>query len=401
MQPIDALRWSFYGNSLGRWLSALAVLAAAVAALYLVRRILLRRFERFAERTATGVDDLVVQLARRTRFFAIFAVALAGAAHVLDLPSRVDDLLDAVAVVAVAIQAGLWGGEIVSFSLAGYARRQDAANGQTNGATATTLAAVGYLARGLLWVVVLLVALGTLGVNVTALVTGLGVGGVAIALAVQNILGDLFGALSIVLDKPFVVGDTIAVDQFTGTVEHIGLKTTRLRALGGEQLIFSNADLLRSRIRNFKRQTERRVQFTFTVAGETGTAAAARVPAVVREVVDAIQPAVRFERAHFVRLVEAGLEYEVIYHVPTADYTIYLDAQQGINLALLERFRDLGVSFASGARTLVVRADGVRQALGDALGGAGGDAAHAASSATAGPGAPGSGELVVAGQRIG
>jgi small-conductance mechanosensitive channel len=214
------------------------------------------------------------------------------------------------------------------------------------------------MVRGLLWVVILLVALATLGVNVTALITGLGVGGVAIALAVQNILGDLFGALSIVLDKPFVVGDTIAVDQITGTVEHIGLKTTRLRALSGEQVIISNADLLRSRIRNFKRQTERRIAFTFAVAPETSAETAARIPAVARAAVERItEPALRFERAHFVRTVEAGLEYEVVYHVPTPDYTLYLDAQQRINLELLREIRALGASFSAAARTVVVRTE--------------------------------------------
>jgi small-conductance mechanosensitive channel len=250
------------------------------------------------------------------------------------------------------VQAAIWGSEVINFALARYARRHD---GVTDGATATTLQAVGYLGRGLLWLVIVLVALGTLGVNVTALVTGLGVGGVAIALAVQNILGDLFGALSIVLDKPFVVGDTIAVDQFTGTVEHIGLKTTRLRALAGEQLIFSNADLLKSRIRNFKRQTERRVQFNFIVAPDTPTEAAARIAPLVRAAVEGLtDPAVRFERAHLVRPVEAGLEFELVYHVPTADYSLYLDAQQRLNLALLEQLRAMGVSFAGGARTIVV-----------------------------------------------
>lgn len=362
MLPPDPLRWQFYGNPLSRWLLAVNALALFIAALYLVRRVALRRFERYAAHTATGVDDLLVQLIRRTKFFAILTVAVASTSYVLDFPGRVHDRLESAAVIALAIQAALWGSEIVSFSLTRYARRQD---GVADGATAATLTALGYIARGLLWIAILLVALATLGINVTALITGLGVGGVAIALAVQNILGDLFGALSIVLDKPFVVGDTIKVDEFVGTVEHIGLKTTRIRALSGEQLIFSNADLLRSRIRNFKRQTERRVQFNFTVAPDTSTGAAAEIPAVVRATVERItEPAVRFDRAHFVRPIEAGLEYEVVYHVPTPDYTLYLDAQQRINLELLERFRAMGVTFSEGTRALVLRGapDALREA---------------------------------------
>ena len=363
MLPDDPLRWQLLDNPLSRWLVAANVLALFVALFYLVRRVLLRRLERYAERTSTGLDDLAVRLIRRTKFFAVVLVGVASASYVLTLAPRVHGRLEKLAVVALAFQAAIWGSELVTFALARYARRQD---GVADGATATTLTALGYMARGLLWVVILLVALATVGINVTALITGLGVGGVAIALAVQNILGDLFGALSIVLDKPFVVGDTIAVDTFVGTVEHIGLKTTRLRAVSGEQLIFSNADLLKSRIRNFKRQTERRIAFTFVVSPDTPVDAAAEIPRVVRATVEGVtEPAVRFDRAHFVRTTEAGLEYEVVYHVPTPDYTLYLDAQQRINLELLERFRGMGVAFSDGTRALVLR--GGRDALADAL----------------------------------
>ena len=355
MRPTDPLRWELYGNTLAQWLAALAVLAGGVAALYVLRRLVLRRVGRFAARTATGIDDAVVGVLERTKFFAIFAVALLGASYVVAVPPRAHTLLRNVAVVAVAIQAAIWANGLVTFSLARYARRHDPAH---DGTTATTIEALGYVVRGLVSVVILLVALATLGINVTALITGLGVGGVAIALAVQNILGDLFGALSIVLDKPFVVGDSIAVDQFVGTVEHIGLKTTRLRAVSGEQVIISNADLLRSRIRNYKRQTERRVAYTFAVAPETSDEAAARIPAVVRAAIERVtEPALRFDRAHFVRTVEAGLEYEVVYHVPTPDYALYLDAQQRINLELRRELRAMDVHFSSGTRTIVVRAE--------------------------------------------
>ena len=365
MLPPDPLRWQFYGNPLSRWLFAINVLALFIAVLYLVRRVLLRRLENFAARTTTGLDDFAVRLLRRTKFLVVLVVAVATTSYSLTLRERVHDRLEAAAVVALAIQAAIWGSELVTFGLARYAQRQD---GVPDGATATTLAALGYMARGLLWIVIFLVALATVGINVTALITGLGVGGVAIALAVQNILGDLFGALSIVLDKPFVVGDTIQVDTFVGTVEHIGLKTTRVRALSGEQLIFSNADLLKSRIRNFRRQTERRVQFTFTLAPDTATDAAARVPALVRTTVEGVtDPAVRFERAHLVRPTEAGLEYELIYHVPTADYTLYLDAQQRIVLVLLEQLRAMGLTFSAGTRTVVLR--GEPAALRDSLAG--------------------------------
>ena len=173
-----------------------------------------------------------------------------------------------------------------------------------------------------------LVALNRLGYDVTALITGLGVGGIAIALAVQNVLGDLFAALAIVLDKPFVVGDAITVDTMTGTVEHVGLKTTRIRSVNGEQLIFSNADLLKSRIRNFKRMQERRIVFTIGVSYDTPPDTVARIPAMIREAVEA-QQQVRFDRSHFMSYGDSALSFETVYFVLTADYLRVREHQSG------------------------------------------------------------------------
>jgi len=202
-----------------------------------------------------------------------------------------------------------------------------------------------------------LVALNRLGYDVTALITGLGVGGIAIALAVQNVLGDLFAALAIVLDKPFVVGDTIGVDTFTGTVEQIGLKTTRLRSLNGELLIFSNADLLKGRIRNFKRMQERRIVFTIGVSYDTPADTVARIPTIIREAVTA-QQQVRFDRSHFVAYGESALNFETVYFVLTADYLTHVDVLQAINLQILRQFATEKIEFAYPTRTIVVRGGG-------------------------------------------
>jgi small-conductance mechanosensitive channel len=212
---------------------------------------------------------------------------------------------------------------------------------------------VGFVMRLVVWTAVLLVLLDNLGVDITALVAGLGVGGIAVALAAQNILGDLFASLSIVLDKPFVVGDFIAIGEFLGSVEHVGLKTTRLRSLSGEQVVFSNADLLGSRVRNYGRMFERRVLFSLGVTYQTPPDKMRRIPVMIREIVES-QDRVRFDRAHFQGFGDFALLFEVVYYVLSREYNVHMDIQQSINMTLLERFAAEGIEFAYPTQTVFV-----------------------------------------------
>jgi len=207
------------------------------------------------------------------------------------------------------------------------------------------MSAFGFLARLALWTIIMFSALDNLGVNITALVAGLGVGGIAVALATQNILGDLFASFSIVLDKPFVIGDFIIVGECLGTVERIGLKTTRIRSLSGEQIIFSNSDLLGSRVRNFKRMYERRIVFSIGVIYQTSREQVAAIPAMLRESIEAQQMA-RFDRAHFKGFGDYALHFEAVYYVRSPDFTRYMDTQQAINLEIMRRFEEAGIEFA-------------------------------------------------------
>jgi len=169
--------------------------------------------------------------------------------------------------------------------------------------------------------------------------------GSAVALAVQNILGDLFASFSIVLDRPFVMGDFIIVGEHLGTVEHIGLKTTRLRSLSGEQLVFSNTDLLGSRIRNYKRMAERRVVFSLGVLYQTSPEQLEKIPQMIRDIVEAQTP-VRFDRAHFKEYGASSLNFEIVYYVLSSDYALYMDIQQRINYQLKSRLDANGIEFA-------------------------------------------------------
>ncbi|MBE3116500.1 mechanosensitive ion channel family protein, partial [Candidatus Bathyarchaeota archaeon] len=218
----------------------------------------------------------------------------------------------------------------------------------------TTITFLGFVARLILWAIILLLILDNLGINITGLVAGLGIGGIAVALALQNILGDLFASLSIVLDKPFVLGDFVVVDALSGTIEHIGLKTTRIRSLEGEQLIFSNNDLLKSRIHNYKRMSERRIVFGFGVVYQTPLEKLKAIKKIVSEVIAKNEKA-RFDRAHFKEYGDSSLNFEVVYYVTGPDYNIYMDVQEAINLEIFRRFAEEGIEFAYPTRTIYIQ----------------------------------------------
>jgi small-conductance mechanosensitive channel len=202
-------------------------------------------------------------------------------------------------------------------------------------------------------VLILLILENVTGIQVTTLVASLGITGVAVALAVQNILSDLFASLSITLDRPFVIGDAIVVGEFNGEVEHIGLKSTRIRSVTGEQLIFSNSDLLNSRIRNYKRMERRRVVFPLNIAYGTPAALLEKIPDILREIISE-RPQISYDRAHFKEFRESALYIEAVYFVENPDYRLFMDTQQSINLEIIHRFTEEGIQFAFPTRTVYV-----------------------------------------------
>jgi small-conductance mechanosensitive channel len=343
----------FLGNTVAAWLWAALMAGAVFTIAWVARRILLNRARAFASRKATGVAEMLPRLVLRTSVLVVFVVALVVGTLRLTLPPTAERFVQVLVVVMVAIQAALYGAVLVDFAVAEFVRRNKSGNDATDASLATTMGAVRFLGLVILYAAVVLLALDNLNIDVTAMIAGLGVGGIAVALAVQNILGDLFGSLSIVLDKPFVVGDFIIVGDKMGTVEKIGLKTTRVRALGGEQLIFSNSDLLASRIQNYKRMNERRIVFAFGVEYGTTPEQLEKIPAIVK---DAIlhQDRTRFDRAHFKAFGASSLDFEAVYFMLVPDFNAYMDVQQGINLELFRRLRDEGVSFAFPTQTLHV-----------------------------------------------
>jgi len=321
----------FLGNQIGDWLVALAAAAVVAAGLDAVKAILLRRLAAVVAANPEGARPAGAAVAAlsHTRLALLIVVGLYAGASLLTLPERAQLFIGRAAITAVLVQCAIWGDHAVRAWLAG-ARAQQAADPDR----ITTSVAIAYLARVLLWAVVGLMILDNLGVNITTLVASLGIGGIAIALAVQSILGDLFASLSIVLDKPFVVGDFIIVDTMLGTVEKIGLKTTRVRSLGGEQIVFSNNDLLKSRIQNLRRMEARRIVFRFDVTYDTPEPTLRQLPALLEEIV-AAQPQTRFDRAHLASLAAPGYTFETVYYVDSADYRVFMDTQQEVYLGIV------------------------------------------------------------------
>ena len=342
----DLLAVEVLGTTVERWLLLMAAVAVSTVVLFLFRRIIARWLKRYggAER---GFESVVAVLLQQTRGYFLFTLALTFAAYFVGWSERGKVAVLGLLTLAALLQTGRWGNSLITLWL----RRQRKERLANDAASVATLSAIAVVARVLLWSIILLMVLDNLGVDVTALVAGLGISGIVIGFALQNVLGDVFASLSILLDKPFVLGDSLAVGEFIGTVENVGLKSTRLRSLGGEQIIFANSQLLDSRIRNYGRMRERRVQFGLSVTYDTSPEQLESVTRLVRGIIEA-QERTRFDRAHFKGHGEWALEFEFVYHVLSPDYNLYMDVHEAISLAIHREFEERGIRFAFPTQTL-------------------------------------------------
>lgn len=345
---MEILTVEILNNTIRSWLLAAATAVAVMALFWLIRSVIIRRLERLARHTRTNIDDAILRMAYKVPRGIVILLALYAGSRWLTLPITAVPWINAAAFIIFLIQVGIWGSALINYWLA---RNQE--YDTTGEATqATTLKAVSFVLKLVLFSILLLLGLDNLpGVEITTLIASLGIGGVAVALAVQNILGDLFASLSIALDKPFVLGDFIIVGEMKGTVEEIGLKTTRLRSLWGEKLIVSNSDLLSSRIQNYRDMPERRVAFNIGIAYETPPAQVAELPDMIEKIITAIAQT-RFDRAHFSAFGNSALNFEIVYYVLDSDYNLYMDIQQQINLALLRQLNERDIQFAYPTQTV-------------------------------------------------
>ena len=336
-----ALDDTLFANTLGDWLAAFGLGLATFLGLLVARRVVARRATSVAARELPQGVRLLLRLLAATKLLPLFAVSLLVGSKYLEFGVHAEHLTTAVIIVAIAFQFGIWLSVAVGFSLDEHYARSEDKNAQT------MITIVRFVANVAIWSLVVLLALDNLGFQVKALLTGLGIGGIAVALAVQNVLGDLLASLSIALDRPFGVGDALTLDTgYAGTVEAIGIRSTRLRSVTGEQIVLANSELVKARIRNYGRLELRRSVFRLGIAHGTPAANLEAIPALIRAAVNA-QSSARFERAHLVGFSNTSVDFEAAYVVTSADYPTFLDAQQAVSLELAREFEERGIEFAS------------------------------------------------------
>lgn len=346
---IELLPPTLSENSGWLWLIVIAAAFGLTAVFKIVLKFLSKYLRKLALRTTSIWDDVGVDLIDGIKPFILFILILYLLSQGLTQFKWAHPVLNTLAVVCCALQIAIWGLYIIqTWHKSVLARKIQQ--------EPSSAAAFGLLYTGIrvsFVITLVLISLSNLGINITALLTGLGVGGIAVALAAQNVLGDLLASLSIVLDKPFVVGDFIVAGNEKGTVENIGLKTTRLRSLSGEELIFSNKDLLESRVQNFKRMWVRRVVQKFGVTYSTPADRLEAIPVWVKEIVET-QPLLKFDRCHFFSYGSSSLDFELVFFVSDSEYNVYMDLQQKVLIAIFKKFEANKISFAFPTQTIQV-----------------------------------------------
>ncbi|HBA65800.1 MAG TPA: hypothetical protein DCZ48_06430 [Methylococcaceae bacterium] len=336
-------------NSLLDWVYAFTIAAITFFLLFVLRWFLMRGLKHAAERQHFSQANEILSTVKRANLIFFLVIAVFFASLSLTLDPATDTTIAKITKVVIALQIAIW--------LSGFIRawifRILSRKTKRDGASMGALAILNFISQVLLWAVALLLILQNIGIDITALIAGLGIGGIAVALALQRILSDLFASLSIVLDKPFVIGDFVNFGDYFGTIEHIGIKTTRLRSLTGEQIICANGELLDTRIRNYKRMQERRVVFKIGVVYDTPYEQLQRIPAMIKAIIEA-QENTRFDRAHFAQYGNFSLDFEIVYYVLSPDYALYMDKQQAINLDIYQQFQQESIEFAYPTQSLYV-----------------------------------------------
>lgn len=336
------------GNSVLRWLIAVSALLGVALLARLIKGIVSSRLRRLTDHTSNQADDAGVKVLDATAWYAYLALGLAVARQLVELSRGINKIVSAATFILLGIQVAIWCEAILTVALQRWAARNEDAR------TSTAAAATRFLGRLVIWSVLTLVVLANLGVEITTVVAGLGVGGVAAALAVQSILSDLFAGLSMYFDRPFDIGDFIIVGDVMGSVRQIGLRTTRLDSLGGEKIVYPNGELTKNFIRNYAWMQERRITFTFGIEYNVSPEVLDRARDIAREAVEH-QSEVRFDRAHFKSFGGYSLEYEVVYYVLSGDYNLYMDKQHAINTEIYRRFAEENIPFALSTRTLTFK----------------------------------------------
>lgn len=343
----DFMEQTFYGNTILDYGIFVAILVIGFIAVRVVTSIVVGYIHRITERTDSRLDDMIVGIIRKNLVPLLYYGVFYIASRNLTLPSAVAKSIEVIGVILLTILAIRFLSSVFVYAMEHYwfkgAEEKDI----------RTFRGMVPAIKVVIWGLGLVFLLDNLGFEISTVLAGLGIGGIAVAMASQAVLGDLFSYFAIMTDRPFEVGDFIIVGDFLGSVEHVGIKTTRVRSLGGEQLVFSNTDLTSSRIKNYKRMEKRRILFRFGVIYQTTLEEVKEIPGLVKSIVERI-PDTAFDRAHFASFGNFSLDFEVVYYVLSSDYNVYMNTQQEINFALKEELEKRGVEFAYPTQTVFV-----------------------------------------------
>ena len=342
----DFLSRTYLNNTMQDYLIVAAGIVVGIILIPLFRKLLLRPFRRLAGRTETKIDDFVIDSLENFGLPILNLLIIYFGINYLTLSEKADKYLHGAFVVFITYYAVRLVSSTVLLILQSYVRKDEDGEEKVK-----QLGGIMLLINVFIWAIGSLSIFSNLGYDVTTIIAGLGIGGIAIALAAQNILGDLFNYFVIFFDRPFEIGDFIVIDDKKGNVEHIGIKTTRLKSLSGEQLILSNSDLTKSRIHNFKRLDRRRISFTLGIVYETSLDQLKEIPEIIKSIIASVE-LTTLDRVHFLTYGDYSLKYEVVYFVETSDYNTYADIQQEINFKIFEIFKQKNIKFAYPSQTV-------------------------------------------------
>ncbi len=342
----EILSFTIGSNTVSRYFTSLVTFLILVIVIKIFRKTILRKLRSVTKKTKTTLDDFLVSLIDRIAIPIAYFAAFYVSVNMLVLPVVLSKLVGVTVAAILTIFVARLFTLLVSYGFDVYA-----AKAGKNEALKRSLAGILRVIKVVIWGLAIVFFLDNLGFKISTVIAGLGIGGVAVGLAAQAILKDLFSYFSILFDRPFEVGDFIIIDDYLGTVEYIGAKTTRIRSLSGEQLIFSNTDLTDSRVRNYKRMERRRVPFRIGVTYDTPLSKLKEIPAIIEGIIKSV-PDTIFDRAHFFSYGDFSLIFEIVYYVIGSDYNKYMDIQQEINLKIKEEFEKGGIEFAYPTQTL-------------------------------------------------
>lgn len=353
---LSVLDTRFLGNSLSAYLITIGVFLVVFLGLHLLLLLLRSRLNVFVHKTKNQMDDALIHILRKIHPIEYACIALYIALQMLTLSPLLNKIIS-IGFITLLVYMAVGAGSILLTSfLQGLSASDD------SGTNAPVLMNLSVIGKALLWIFGIFLVLSNAGVDITSLIAGLGIGGIAVALALQNVLGDLFSSFAIYFDKPFLVGDFIIVGDKMGVVQKIGIKTTRVQALQGEEIVFANKDLTAAEIQNFKKMRERRVLFSVGVAFETPPHILQEIPALLRGIVED-QELVRFDRAHFARIDSSAFTFEIVYYVLSDNYNTFMDIQQKINFGILQAFLARGITIAYPTQTLYIQQAAVPAAV--------------------------------------